>query len=108
MKAAIFAVAVITSAFCSLAFADGNSIRAEGERSGVCTLHNRRLIHATAFDIVVPPNTIVDLDNDQAKLWNKYPNAMYPLYRRQRDSDHPRPKSVTYCPVCQKGFEREW
>jgi hypothetical protein len=108
MKATIIAICLIASVACHSIAADSNAVRARSERSGVCTLHHVRLVHATGYDVIVPPRTIIDLGNDQAALWEKYPNAMYPIYQRHRSADHPRPVSVTYCPVCQKLYERDW
>jgi hypothetical protein len=84
----------------------GDEIAQRSRKTGVCLVHHVRLVHATAYDIVVPSRTIVDLGNEQAALWDKSPNAIYPMYSLHRDSTHTRPIAVTYCPVCQRQYDR--
>jgi hypothetical protein len=108
MKHAIVAICLLTSVACAQNAFETDKLRTRSKRTGVCPLHHVRLISRTAYDIVVPPRTVVDLGNDQAALWEKYPNAMYPIYQRRRSADHPRPITVTYCPTCQEMYEREW
>jgi hypothetical protein len=93
----------------SLCYAfDPDQVAQESQRTGICALHHVRLVRGTAYDIVLPPRTTIDLDNDQAALWKKYPNAIYPIYKRQHSAEYRRPVLVTYCPICQRLYEREW
>jgi hypothetical protein len=108
MKHAIAAIWLLASLACAQNTVETDKLRTRSQHTGFCPLHHIRLVHGIAYDIVLPPRTTIDLGNDQAALWEKYPNAIYPIYQRHRSAEYRRPVSVTYCPICQKLYEREW
>src|SRR5260370_24347409 len=86
---------------------DPNQIARDSERSGVCPLHHVRLIHGVAYDYSANPRTTIDLSNEGAALWKKYPNAIYPGFARKQSADWKKPVPVIYCPVCERLFDKE-
>jgi hypothetical protein len=97
---------MLATAAISGGSATGDDIAQRSRKAGICLLHRVRLVHATGYDIAVPPRTTVDLGDEQAALWDKYPNAIYPIYSLHRDATHPRSVPVIYCPVCQRDYDR--
>ena len=107
MKATLIMVSlVLLSVASSLALEPGD-IAERSRASGVCLLHHVRLVDGTAYDYSGHDIVAIDISNKGAAVYDKYPNAIYPVYRRKPERDWTKPISVRYCPVCERKLTKE-